>query len=383
MRSTKRSEWIDFTGNLTSHHRVTMNTSTLISRRQALKAIAVTTAAMATGWQGLDAAGPAVAKPTLHVYRDYGWLRGFNSIFSWGTRIEDGWWFYDGAKLREEMALARSVHANAIRLWIEYSAWYRDPEKITASFLDAIVAIDENGMKAMPCLFNRWHDRRYDFGGTHIENVIPGGTTQFDYVRALVTPLAKDPRILCWDLCNEPQAHARDFKVFSEELCQRELAWLKGIAGAVRGCGAQQPVIIGTMNGANVTFFSPLVDVLCAHPYARDRAGLEKLISTYREMVAKEGKPLLVNECVPGSDVDETRGATHRYYGELLSAAGFGFMAWSIKEGRAIATRRDRMDGNGIDAKGFHPTFTKDNQLRAGHEWMMEKPKLRAPWEKG
>ena len=66
---------------------------------------------------------------------------------------------------------------------------------------------------------------------------------------------------------------------------------------------------------------------------------------------------------------------------ELLSTAGFGWMPWSIKEGRTIASRRDRMDGNGIDGKGFHATFTKDNKLRAGHEYLLEKPKLRAPWE--
>lgn len=80
--------------------------------------------------------------------------------------------------------------------------------------------------------------------------------------------------------------------------------------------------------------------------------------------------------------MDEVRGSTHRYYWEKLSAAGFGIMPWSLREGRSIAARRDRMDGNGINRKGYHPTFNADGTLRAGHEWMREKPKLRAPWEK-
>lgn len=52
-------------------------------------------------------AAAAFPKPTLHVYPDYGWLRGFSVVPSWGARIEEAWWFYDGARMREEVALAR------------------------------------------------------------------------------------------------------------------------------------------------------------------------------------------------------------------------------------------------------------------------------------
>ena len=103
-------------------------------------------------------------------YKDYGWLRGFSVVPSWGARIEEAWWLYDGARFREEVGLARQVHANCIRLWIEFTAWMADPDKITAHFLDAVAAIDEAGMKTMPCLFNRWHDGRYDYGGTYLDN---------------------------------------------------------------------------------------------------------------------------------------------------------------------------------------------------------------------
>lgn len=369
------------------------------NRRHALQGLAATAAASAivspAAAPQASAAPPALPplpemprpefpRPSLHVYDSYGWLRGFNCIPSWGARIEDAWWFYDAGKMREEMALARSVHANAICLWIEFTAWFRDPAAVTRSFLDAVAAIDEHGMKVMPCLFNRWHDATYDYGGTHIEDLAPGMPSQLEYVRALVTPLAADPRVFCWNLCNEPQAAADPtLKKFGEELCRREYQWLMGIAETVKACGARQPLTIGTMNGANITFYAPLVDVLCAHPYARDRAGLEAMIRSFTAIVAAEHKPLLVNECVPGCDVDEIRGETHRYYRELLAAAGYGSMAWSIREGRSIAARRDRMDGNGINGKGYHPTFNADGSLRRGHDWMRDKPAQAAPWETG
>ncbi len=74
------------------------------------------------------------ARPTLHVYEDYGWLRGFGMVPSWAANVVDAWRLYDGARFREEVALARQVHANCIRLWIEYAAWKTDPEKITSFF---------------------------------------------------------------------------------------------------------------------------------------------------------------------------------------------------------------------------------------------------------
>ena len=283
-----------------------------ITRRQALRTTAITAMAAGLGNDLLAQSSPAAKsapptspkpsspKPTLHAYADYGWLRGFNIVPSWGARIEDAWWFYDGARMREEVALAKQVHANCIRLWIEFTAWMRDPEKVTAHFMDAVAAIAENGMKVMPCLFNRWHDWKFDYGGTYHENMRPGWSQPLDYVKSLVTPLAKDDRILIWDLCNEPAAHDLE-----SDPNKREFAWLSQIAATVRACGAQQPITIGTMNGlvgktGNIETFAPLTDVLCAHPYAHDRASLEKLVTGYQALRQNLGKPLLVNECIPG-----------------------------------------------------------------------------------
>ena len=309
----------------------------VVSRRAFLA-----TAGVAVGAALAPAFAAPAPGPALHAYPDYGWLRGFSMVPSWGARIEEAWWSYDGRRMREEAALARTVHANCIRLWIEYTAWMADPEKVTANFLDAVAAIAEAGMKTMPCLFNRWHDDRFDYGGTYLENILKGWKPHLDYVRALVTPLARDERVLIWDLCNEPQAKAA--KEMTDAHAMKEHEWLAAIARTVRECG------------------------------------LEKLIAGFEATRRKFGKPFLVNECIPGSLNDATRATTARFYDELLGAAGFGWMGWALREGRAISTRRDRYDGNGINGEGFHPFFTKDGNLRAGLEFLKEKPKLLAPW---
>jgi hypothetical protein len=350
----------------------------LFSRREMLKVCAAG-AVLAPDRVGAEA-GPA--RPALHHYRDYAWLRGFSVVPSWGARIEEAWWSYDGARMREELVPARRMHANCIRLWIEYTAWMADSDKVTASFLDAVTAIDEAGMKTMPCLFNRWHDDRYDYGGTYLENLLRGWSAQERYVRALVAPLARDPRVLIWDLCNEPQAGAPWASEMGAECRKREHDWLAAVARTVRQCGAAQPITIGTMAGANIEAFADVCDVLCGHPYAADRASLERLIADLHALRRKYGKPVLVNECIPGGEDDRERGALAKTCCDLLSGAGLGWMGWALREGKAISTRRDRVDGNGIRGFGFHPFALRDGRLRAGLEFLTEKPRLAPPWEK-
>jgi hypothetical protein len=362
------------------------NTEASISRRTALKTVAATLLTANLTHSVLAEPGvtpPATGatasatKPTMHVYQDYSWLRGFSVVPSWGARIEDAWWDYDGSRMREEVRLAPKVHANCIRLWIEFTAWMADPDKVTHNFMDAIAAIDEAGMKTMPCLFNRWHDSSWDYGGTYTETLFRNWQPQLAYVKELVTPLINDERILIWDLCNEPQAHDQ-----TSDVNKKEFQWLSDIAKTVRKCGAKQPITIGTMNGKNIETYAPLMDVLCSHPYAHTPEKLDDMIKTYHQLSATFQKPLLVNECIPGSLNDATRGEVARFYTEKLSTAGFGWMGWALREGKAISTRRDRYDGNGINKEGFHPFFTKEGQLRTGLEFLTEKPKLRAPWEK-
>lgn len=313
----------------------------------------------------------------VNNYADYRWLRGFNMIPSWGARIEQAWWEYDGARCREEMALATQVHANCIRLWIEFTAWMADPDGVQEAFMDAVAAIDELGMKTMPCLFNRWHDHDYDYGGTYVEDLHRNLEPKLTYVRALVQPLAADARVLVWDLCNEPQACTLD-----DPIAAPEMHWLNRVADTVRGCAVQQPITIGTMQpGRNMDIYAPLCDVLCCHPYGRTPEQLAEMLEVCAAVEKRHGKPMLSNETVPGSLDDARRAECAEYTVGMMEDAGYGWMGWGMKEGKAISTRRDRYDSNGIDGQGFHAWFNADGNLRAGLEFLRETPRFRAPWE--
>lgn len=318
------------------------------------------------------------AEPTaLHRYPDYRWLRGFNIIPSWGARIEQAWWGYHPDRFREEAALANQAHANTIRLWIEFTAWMVDPDGVQASFMDAVAALDELGIKTMPCLFNRWHDRRYDYGGTYECNLWGDIEPLLEYVRQVVEPLAGDQRILIWDLCNEPQTVD-----FDQPHAARELHWLARVAETVRLTGARQPITIGTMLGRNIQIFAPLCDVLCCHPYGRTEIQLAEMLTSCGAVRERHGKPMLSNETVPGCLDDAKRADCARWTIRMMEEAGYGWMGWGMKEGTAISTRRDRYDGNGIDNEGFHAWFSREGQLRPGLEFLTESPRFPAPWQK-
>ncbi len=342
------------------------------SRRDVLRAGAAVAGAMV-----FPVLGQAAEPAGLHRYDNYGWLRGFSVVPSWGARIEEAWWFYDGGRFREEVALARTVHANCIRLWIEFTAWMADPKRVTEHFLDAVAAIAEHGMKTMPCLFNRWHDAKWDYGGQYHEDLYRNWTAKMEYVGELVRPLANDDRVLIWDLCNEPAAHN-----LNDDWAKREYAWLEQVAKTVRSSGARQPITIGTMTGTNIETYAPLCDVLCAHPYTRTENELVAQIAGLEEIRKRIGKPMMANECIPGCLDDQRRAALARAYAHRLSEAGFGWMGWALREGKAISTRRDRYDGNGIDGQGFHPFFTRGGTLRGGLEFLREHPKKLPPWER-
>jgi len=191
-------------------------------------------------------------------------------------------------------------------------------------------------MKVMPCLYNRWHDSRFDYGGTYMINIRQDWTPQLEYVRALVAPLANDPVVLIWDLCNEPQCATG---ANTAEETALEVRWLSTVAQWVREAGARQPITIGTMFAANIEATAAACDVLCGHPYVREAAGLPPVIAESAALRQKHGKPFLVNECIPGCFDDQKRADLARAYVDQLSAAGFGWMGWALREGKAISTR--------------------------------------------
>ncbi len=313
----------------------------------------------------------------MHRYCDYRWLRGFNLVPSWGATIEQAWLQYDPKGFRQELLAAKLFHANTIRLWIDFDAWMIDPEQISTAFADAVTAIGQAGMKVMPCLANRWHDRQYDYGGTYLEQLSGDFAPRAQYLRELTGPYREDERILLWDLCNEPAATDP-----ASEVAALELTWLGHCANVLRENGVRQPLTVGThMAGDNIEIFADLCDVLCCHPYGRTPPELTQMLERTAAIARNHGKPMLINEAIPGALDDLRRAECARWNIELMEDFGFGWMGWALTEGRAISTRLDRYDSNGLDDQGFHIWVRADGTPRDGLQFLTIPPRFAPPWQ--
>ena len=161
-------------------------------------------------------------------------------------------------------------------------------------------------------------------------------------------PLATDPRVL--DLGSLQRAERLQYG--------RGLVETRACVfhGGGRGCprsGAQQPITLGTMIGTNIELYAPLCDVICGHAYTHTPAELKAQIEGFQAIGKKTGKVMLVNECMPGCLDDLRRAELVKFYTRMLSEAGFGWMGWALREGKAVSTRRDRYDDNGLERRGI------------------------------
>ena len=135
---------------------------------------------------------------------------------------------------------------------------------------------------------------------------------------------ADDPRILAWDLCNEPES------VTSET---SEYRWLEQIAAELRRCGIRQPVTIGTAlfgEEKSMDVFAPLCDVISCHPYSCTAEDMEHNHALCREVQSRQGKPMLCSECVPGCLDDLKRAECAKLNIAALADAGWGWMGWGL-----------------------------------------------------
>ncbi|MDB5715894.1 MAG: hypothetical protein JWO15_3291 [Sphingomonadales bacterium] len=129
---------------------------------------------------------------------------------------------FDPETIERELALAASVGMNAVRVYLHDLLWLDDPEAFLRR-IDVFLGIAErHGIGTMLVLFDScWHPepvsgpQRGPLEGVHnsgwvqspgvptLQNVAEHHRLQ-DYVRGVVGRFADDPRVLVWDIWNEP-----------------------------------------------------------------------------------------------------------------------------------------------------------------------------------
>jgi len=345
---------------------------TTMTRREALTMGAGAVAAVATGAAGAEPAVPAKMPDT-----EWSRLRGFNYQPSYGSSGFELWQRFDATVIAEELARGKRhfPKMNALRWWQSWDSFLRDPKRYARDFETTLRLAEKVGCGVMPCLFNRWHDATLDYGGTYIDHFQPKVSwvqkpKMFDpFLKELVGGHKDDPRVLAWDLCNEPFAYSCPREAIPD-IDRAESAWLKSLRDACKELGAKAPITIGIKNMVLDTE-GPLCDVLSIHPYWRHNnpngktEPYEKELDLAVAYAVQAGKPLVATECCWGDLDDAARVGSIRYTLTQLKARNIGWFAYVLHH--SLVADAHRPEFGPLSGPGNLAFIEADGSLRPGH----------------
>ena len=222
------------------------------------------------------------------------WVCGFNFLPSTAVNFIEMWHAdtFDMPTIERELGWAAEIGFNAVRVNLPFLGWTEDREGLLDRLDRLMGAAAACGIESVPCLFDDcgfggvepvWGAQPNPVPGIHNSRAVasPGRAAVLDkglrkslqaYVRDVITEFRADPRILFWDLYNEP-GNRMDFEKtaysqFDSELENHALSLMETSFAVAREIGPDAPLSVAAWT-------TPLPDS-DAHPYQTeiDRSAL-------------------------------------------------------------------------------------------------------------
>lgn len=278
-------------------------------------------------------------------YRKLPWLCGFNYVPSTAINPIELWAAetFDPATIDRELAWAQAIGFNTLRVNLHYFAWEADPAGL-AGRIDRFLAIAaKRGLCVAPCLFDDCsHNGKQPHHGpqdTPVPGIHNSGWTPSPghglvvdevrwpllaaYVTEVIEAFRDDPRILMWDLYNEPGNGNMDGK--SLPLLRETFNW-------AREANPAQPITSGVWTGDAATagpdtltgFMLAESDVITYHDYGER----EPLLTQTRHLKTL-GRPVI---CTEWMRRPVSRFETHL---EVFRDEGVGCFFWGLVNGKS------------------------------------------------
>jgi len=154
------------------------------------------------------------------------WVCGFNFLPSTAVNFIEMWHpdTFDAPTIDRELGWAGEIGFNAVRVNLPFQGWLHDGDALKDRLDQFMEIAERHGIDTVPCLFDDcgfggtepvWGPQPDPVPGVHNSRAIasPGravvmAETRTDelqaYVRDMVRSFQSDPRVLFWDLYNEP-----------------------------------------------------------------------------------------------------------------------------------------------------------------------------------
>ena len=274
--------------------------------------------------------------------QDQPWRCGFNYLPSAAVNSTEMWQAetFDPITLRRELGWAAEIGFNGCRVFLPFLVWDADPAGLLER-LDAFLAIaDASQIATLPILFDdcAFAGKEPYLGpqdaptpGIHNSGWTPSpGPKIADdlsqwprlqaYVASVVSRFAADPRILAWDLYNEPG---------NSERFARSLPLLQAVFEWARQASPTQPLTSGIWAwdegfAAINEFLLRASDVITFHEYGN----LERLGEILPALRAP-GRPVLCTEWM-----SRTLGSPFETHLPFFRRENIGCFFWGLVNGR-------------------------------------------------
>jgi len=309
----------------------------------------------------------------------YQHIKGFNYVPSYAATIWDVIDLFDEATWDREFSYSKRYRSNALRIWCDYLSYQRDASHFLKAWERALALAEKHDLRLMITTANRWVDARWQYGQVDLAVILRGVSEEYkNYLRSFVGAFRQHPRVLMWDLCNEPffwtGNRAEDVGMLRELLKRRELEFWKVAVDTARSAQPSQPITVGIHGGhdRNPEEIYGLVDVISCHPYGGwwDNAkGFQETCDTYIRIANRLRKPLICSETCQGSKSNQTRTRIIETSIRELERRKIGWLAWQLMAGKIVTARWDRTDTNcrpGDESVMYW--IEKDGSVRPGHE---------------
>ena len=345
-------------------------------------ALSVATAAQSPSapsgrWTEARAAQWYAAQPWL-VGANYNPASAINQLEMWQADT------FNPQEIDRELGWAAAIGMNTMRVFLHDLLWQQDAAGFTKRVDQFLAIADKHKVKPMLVLFDSVWDPNPKLGrqrapkpGVHNSGWLqgPGAEALRDpaqqarleaYVKGIVGAFAKDPRVLAWDIWNEPDnMNGSSYK--AQEPADKQalvLALLPKTFAWARAANPTQPLTSGVWQGdwSTEEKMSPTArlqiaesDVVSFHNYD-NAAELEKRIGWLK----RYNRPLLCTEYMARGN-----GSTFEVALPVLAKHGIAAYNWGLVAGKTQTNlpwdswRKPYVDGH-EPAVWFHEVFKGD-----------------------
>ncbi|HIG40281.1 MAG TPA: DUF4215 domain-containing protein [Gammaproteobacteria bacterium] len=337
-----------------------------------------------TGWDCPTAGEPCTAidpvvssRWTIEEAQEWhntnGWLMGVNYTPAYAVNMLEMWQAdtYDQAAIDRELGWAADLGMNTIRVFLHDVVWNQGSEAYLDRIDNFLAIADKHGIGTMLVLFDGvWDENPY---GANVETVeygelpadptkayeqleprlhitasrwvqspgeaILGDHSRHDdlegYVKGIIGHFKDDPRVIIWDLFNEPDGFGiHEYGLSPEDKNAGAEALLRKTFGWAREIDPTQPLTAGVWRNFPVAEGEPLSsineyqlaasDIISFHSYSSAN-GVQTIIDGLKEY----GRPILCTEYMA-----RQVGSTFQAVAPVMRKNDVGAYSWGLVDGR-------------------------------------------------